>query len=79
MGDHLSALRLLALVLRDIAAAEAYAIAHLPPSEYATLLQLVGAPPPAPPRPALPSSFLARLVRPRHGHKSALLRCQAAA
>ncbi|GAB4818896.1 hypothetical protein N2152v2_005942 [Parachlorella kessleri] len=41
MGDHLSALRLLALTLRDIAAAEAYAIAHLPPAEYRTLLQLV--------------------------------------
>ena len=41
MGDHLSALRLLALTLRDIAAAEAYATAHLPAAEYRTLLQLV--------------------------------------
>jgi hypothetical protein len=41
MGDHLSALRLLSLTLRDIAAAEAYAKAHLPPAEYRTLLQLV--------------------------------------
>lgn len=41
LGDHLSALRVLALTLRDIGAAEAYAAAHLPPSEYRTLLQLV--------------------------------------
>lgn len=47
MGDHLSALRLLALTLRDITGAEAYATAHLPPSEYRTLLQLVLHPGPA--------------------------------
>ena len=34
LGDHMAALRLLALTLHDVAAAEAYARAHLPPSDY---------------------------------------------
>jgi hypothetical protein len=41
MGDHVAALRLLALTLRDVAAAEAYVRAHLPPRDYPLLLHLV--------------------------------------
>ena len=44
MGDHLAALRLLALTLRDVGAAEAYATAHVPPSQYRELLQMVLSP-----------------------------------
>ena len=40
-GDHMAALRVLALTLRDVAAAEAYARAHLSPPDYRALLQLV--------------------------------------
>lgn len=39
--DHVAALRVLALTLRDVGAAEAYAAALLPPSEHHLLLQLV--------------------------------------
>ncbi|PRW44437.1 transforming growth factor-beta receptor-associated 1 isoform X1 [Chlorella sorokiniana] len=41
LGDHMAALRLLALTLHDVAAAEAYARAHLPPSDYRALLHLL--------------------------------------
>lgn len=41
MGDHLAALRVLCLALRDIAGAQAYATAFLPPQEYRTLLHVV--------------------------------------
>ncbi|KAL4433059.1 hypothetical protein ABPG77_006486 [Micractinium sp. CCAP 211/92] len=41
MGDHMAALRTLALTLHDVAAAEAYARAHLAPPDYRALLHLV--------------------------------------
>ena len=41
VGDHMAAMRLLALTLHDVAAAEAYARAHLPPSDFRALLHLV--------------------------------------
>ncbi|KAL4428207.1 hypothetical protein ABPG75_002296 [Micractinium tetrahymenae] len=41
MGDHMGALRTLALTLRNVAAAEAYARAHLAPPDYRALLHLV--------------------------------------
>ncbi|KAI3428666.1 hypothetical protein D9Q98_007489 [Chlorella vulgaris] len=40
-GDHMSALRLLALTLHDVAAAEAYARCWLVPGDYRALLHLV--------------------------------------
>ena len=40
----MAALRLLALTMHDVVRAEAYARAHLPPSEYRALLALVLAP-----------------------------------
>jgi len=41
MGDHDAALILLALYLRDVAAAEAYARTHLPPAQHSKLLDLL--------------------------------------
>lgn len=41
MGDHMAALRTLALTLHDVAAAEAYARRHLAPPDYRALLHLV--------------------------------------
>ena len=41
MGDHDAALILLALYLRDVAAAEAYARTHLPPDQQSKLLDLL--------------------------------------
>ena len=41
MGDHMAALRTLALTLHDVAAAEAYARAHLAPPDYRALLHIV--------------------------------------
>lgn len=43
-GDHPAALRALALTLRDVGAAEAYAAARLPPGEHRLLLHLVLSP-----------------------------------
>lgn len=41
VGDHMASLRVLALTLGDVAAAEAYARAHLAPPDYRALLHLV--------------------------------------